>query len=244
MAEEAAVTREEIASYYDRHSRVVQEKVGINRRHRSIMRRLKATGLKRDHHVLEIGCGVGQLTGLIEPQVPEGRVFGVDISTNAIATAIQRLKGRGNVELAVDDMSAFAVDRRFDRILLPDVLEHIPEAGHDRLFATLEKHLATGGLICIHIPDPDWIRWATKNAPDALQIVDQPLDILIMAQRFERVGLELKDFKRYGIWTFEPDYDWIVFGRPVTDPERTRYPAWRQLWEEFLSRLRSLMQVI
>lgn len=239
MAEEGAVTKETIAAYYDGHSRDVQERVGINRRHRSIIRRFKATGLKRHHHVLEIGCGVGQLTGLIAPLLPQGAVLAVDISSNAIATASQRLKGRSNVELAVDDMSAFSVDRRFDRILMPDVLEHIPEVGHDRLFATLEKHLTADGLICVHIPDPDWIRWATKNAPEALQIVDQPLDILAIARRFDRVGLELKTFERYGIWTKEPDYNWIEFGRPVSDPQQTRYPAWRQLWEEMLSRLRT-----
>ena len=116
MAEEGAVTKETIAAYYDGHSRDVQERVGINRRHRSIIRRFKATGLKRHHHVLEIGCGVGQLTGLIAPLLPQGAVLAVDISSNAIATASQRLKGRSNVELAVDDMSAFSVDRRFDRI--------------------------------------------------------------------------------------------------------------------------------
>lgn len=239
MSVEGSVSSKEIESYYDGHSREVQERVGINRRHRHIIRRFKATGLERDHHVLEIGCGIGQLTGLIAPLVSDGGVLGVDISPNAIALARKRSEGRRNVTLAVDDMSAFVSDRRFDRILLPDVLEHIPEETHDRLFLTMVEHLAPSGLICIHIPDPDWIRWAARNAQSALQIVDQPLDILAMAKRSARVGLELKCFERYSIWTKEPDYNWIVFGAPTVEPVRTPYGKIRQFWEEFTSRVRS-----
>ncbi|MEZ4808469.1 MAG: class I SAM-dependent methyltransferase [Flavobacteriales bacterium] len=230
---------ERIQEYYDGHAKQVQARTGVNRRHRSIIRRLERTGLLPYHSVLEIGCGIGQLSGLLSPRVPRGSVRSVDISPKAVAIARERCRDRRNITFEVGDMSDFRSKQRFDRVVLPDVLEHIPEEGHDRLFGTIADHLSPGGAVCIHIPDPEAIHWARRERPDLLQIVDQPLDIRLMANRFAQHGLQLQQFERYGLWTREPDYNWIVFGRAVEHPVLTPYPRWWQLWKELRSRFGS-----
>lgn len=228
---------EQVSAYYDGHARDVQQRVGLNRRHRSIFRRLLKSGLHRSHRVLEVGCGVGQLTGLMAAYLKQGSVHAVDISSGAIELARRRCAHVGQVSFEVGDMSDFRGQGPFDRILLPDVLEHIPVEQHAALFRTLARHLAPDGLVCIHIPDPAATRWARKHRPDTLQIIDQELELLPIAERFQPFGLAVLGYERYSIWTKEPDYDWIMIGAPERDPVRRSLPRWRQYWEEFRSRI-------
>jgi len=144
----------QIGQFYDTHAIQVQGKVGINIRHRSIMRRLCRAGLKVDYHVLEVGCGVGTLTELMAKHVQKGTTLAVDISEEAIKMAQQRFKNNDRITCEANDMSSFSSDRNFDCIILPDVLEHIPEEVHEDLSRAMGPYLSDRGMICIHIPDP------------------------------------------------------------------------------------------
>jgi trans-aconitate methyltransferase len=225
----------EESDYYYGHAAQVQSRVGVNERHRSILRRLKRSGLRSTHQVLEIGCGIGTLTSLLVKSVPEGHVHAVDISPAAVDMARRALVKHQNLEFGVSDMTDFVSTRRFDRIVLPDVLEHIPEEQHAELFTILADHLAPQGRICIHIPDPEALDHLRRTDPAQLQIIDQSLAILPMTQRFAAQGLVLDRYERYSIWATDPDYVWIEFRRP--DPQATRSP--RPYWERALRGLLS-----
>lgn len=229
--------KEKIAEFYNGHAQQVQGKVGVNIRHRSIMRRLERAGLRSEHHVLEVGCGIGTLTRLLAKTVRKGSILAVDISPAAIDMGRKVLSKHEQVKLQVSDMSDFHSDRKFNMIVLPDVLEHIPEDQHDRLFRTLEAHLAPGGTICIHIPDPTALDWMRKERPNDMQIIDQSLPIGTLVERFGKCDLVLERFERYGLWTREPDYDWIEFKRPTTEVKQTKWSYPRAVFNEILSRL-------
>lgn len=198
------------------------------------MRRLKRSGMRSTHKVLEIGCGIGTLTSLLAKAVSQGHVHAVDISPAAVEMARLRLARARHVEFGVSDMSDFSSASRYDRIVLPDVLEHIPEAQHDSLFRTLAAHLAPGGMVCINIPDPEALEHLRRTDPKQLQIIDQSLPILHMAERFAVHGLLLDRFERYRIWATEPDYDWIEFRWPnplaVRRPKPYLERAMRGVW--------------
>ena len=67
-----------------------QLRVGVNERHRSILRYLLRFGLQPHHRVLEIGCGVGTLTGLLADELRDGgRLLGVDLSPRSIEAALE-----------------------------------------------------------------------------------------------------------------------------------------------------------
>jgi SAM-dependent methyltransferase len=174
------------------------------------------------------------MTGLVLEKVKQGEVVGVDISERAIRLARERFAAQPRASFMVSNMEDIDLDRKFDKILLPDVLEHIPEEGHAKLFGTLERHLAPDGVICIHIPDPYILDWLRKERPEALQIVDQSLSIGTMVGRFADHGLLLDRFERYSLWTEEPEYDWIEFRRAPSkhthtklSRHRTRMSEWR-----------------
>jgi len=232
----AKPTSASISEYYDSHATGVQERVGVNIRHRAIMRRLLRAGLRSNHHVLEIGCGVGTLTGLLAKQVTSGSIMGADISAKAVELARAKFSTSGHVSFQVNDMSNFQDARRFDMIVLPDVLEHIPLETHDSLFRTLAEHLAPDGRVCVNIPDPYALDWLRRERPEALQILDQSLAIEEMTTRAAQVGLLLQRFERYALWTKEPDYNWIEFGFAPQQLAQTKLPYFRAVLRELWSR--------
>ena len=83
---ETANSSIDVSKYYDKFSSY-QSKVGINIRHRSIFKNIKREGLSRNSFVLEIGCGIGTLTGLIAGVVTTGRIVSIDISPKSIEMA-------------------------------------------------------------------------------------------------------------------------------------------------------------
>ena len=64
-----------------------------------------AQALRSDDVVLDIGCGNGVSTVSAARRVPEGRAFGVDLSTRMLARAAQRARDEGvtNVTFARGD---------------------------------------------------------------------------------------------------------------------------------------------
>jgi len=231
---ESTVTTSQIKEFYDGHAKEVQQHVGVNIRHRSIMLRLRRAGLRKDHRVLEIGCGIGTLTSLLAKYVSRGTVHAVDISEGAVQIAKARFKANNRVTLQVSDMTDFSSLQPFDRIVLPDVLEHIPEEHHQHLFGILAKHLKPDGTICIHIPDPVFLDQVRRERPEILQIIDQSLSIQTMVERFAVHNMVLHRYERYGLWIKEPEYDWVEFRhfpssttRTPWSKLRTRVNEWR-----------------
>lgn len=225
MAERTATTAQ-IKEFYDGHAKEVQQHVGVNIRHQSIMKRLRRAGLRKDHRVLEVGCGIGTLTSLLAKYISQGTIHAVDISEGAIRFAKDRFKSNSRITFQVSDMSDFTSDQLFDRIVLPDVLEHIPEEQHAHLFGVLAKHLTPDGTICIHIPDPVFLDQIRRERPEILQIIDQSLSIQAMAERFSVHKMVLHRYERYGLWIKEPEYDWVEFR---LFPSSTTRTSWSKL---------------
>ena len=126
---------------------------------------LRATGLKEDHDVLEIGCGPGHVSNLLASLAPQGSLHAVEPSAT-LARAVQ-----GNVRTP-PARGLFVHEATGDKLPLPDqsidfayarfVLQHIPDTG-----AVLRETLrvlrpggrlcivdSDDGLIVIHPPEP------------------------------------------------------------------------------------------
>src|SRR5665811_1937388 len=103
----------DVKTYYDDYV-AHQTAVGINDRHRSILKWAQQSGLRPDHRVLEIGCGVGTLTQLLAEAAPQGFVLGIDLSPKSIDAARDRLALSRNVSLMVADVLEVELEERFD----------------------------------------------------------------------------------------------------------------------------------
>jgi cyclopropane fatty-acyl-phospholipid synthase-like methyltransferase len=184
----------------------------LNLRHYSIFKDLKKVGLKPYHRVLEIGCGIGQITRLLYEYCGRYRIVATDICDECIKEARKYIKYPADVTFIVTDMIDFDYLMDFDFIVLADVLEHIPVEQHDNLFGCISNLMRDrDSRVYIHIPHPKALDYIRRNNPHDLQIIDQSLDPGKLINTAQDNGLELVSFESYSLFDKHHDYIKIVF---------------------------------
>lgn len=106
---------------------------------------------KRPLNILDIGCGGGTL-GEILKRENDVRVYGTDISKDAISEAIERLDGVWYMDIEKGvTLPAQEEPQHFDVVIFSEVLEHLfyPE----RAIASVIPLLAQGGVVVITVPN-------------------------------------------------------------------------------------------
>lgn len=224
---------DEVRAYYDQFASY-QSWSGINDRHASIRRWLLTFGLKSGDSVLEVGCGVGQITQLVAEQIGNGHLTAVDISPENIRLASERLKSKSNIDWVVSDMSDIQFSRSFDWVVFPDVLEHIPVDLHGSVLRTTAVALKPGGKVFIHIPHPKYQDYIRSNEPEKLQIIDQSLSAGDLTRSAEAAGLSLEYFESYALYRKPADYQAILFTKHAGVPT----PELKPYWSRVIQRLR------
>jgi ubiquinone/menaquinone biosynthesis C-methylase UbiE len=109
---------------------------------------LRRAGLARGMHVLELGCGVGDVTLLAAGRVgPEGHVTALDIDDAALATAGAKLReqGYGNATFVNARIDEYHPARPVDAVIGRHILIHCP----DPLATLRHAHdlLREGGIV-------------------------------------------------------------------------------------------------
>ncbi|SNS26622.1 Methyltransferase domain-containing protein [Belliella buryatensis] len=227
------VNKEKVEGFYDQFADQ-QIKTGVNSRHLSIINKLISSGLKSNHQVLEVGCGIGTVSQLIAKQVNAGEVLAVDISPKSIEKAKELWKAKSNLSFEVSDMSDFEKKgKTFDYFVFPDVLEHIPVEQHSTLFANISKHAHENSVVFVHIPSPRFLEWMIKNEPEKLQVIDQPLDTSKLIGVLQQFGFYLEEMKTYSVYYEEKDYQFFIFRRNSAIEKTTM----RKKIDVFLERL-------
>jgi trans-aconitate 2-methyltransferase len=186
-----------------------QIKSGINDRIYGLYKRLCRLGISRDATVLEIGCGIGSLTYLLSQKIKKGNIEAVDISPVSIEFAVKHLK-RKNVSFRVSDILDFEPENlRFDKILLFDVLEHIPEKDHLAIFGKIGKWMDQDSMLLINLPNPDYILFGRMHNPESLQEMDNPVFLDKLAGILDASSLAVDYFETYSVW-IKNDYQFII----------------------------------
>jgi len=106
--------------------------------------------------ILDIGCGVGSLSLYLASK--GHRVYGIEISSNAIKSCLESAKKLGlenNARFKIMDFPSKIPNEKFDFILLIEVIEHLKndDLALGKIYALLKK----GGIAIISTP--------SKNAP-------------------------------------------------------------------------------
>lgn len=187
-----------------------QVKTSKNLRHYTLINKIINEGLNKHSKVLEIGCGIGTLTELLYNYIKKGQIVATDISDISITIAKKNIGISDRIDYIVTDMVDFNYPQKFDFIILPDVLEHIPIENHNDLFGIIVKHMHSSSKIIINIPHPKAIEYLQKVSPQKLQIIDQSIYADQLIQDTTSNNLLLLKYDSYSIFDTNFDYAFIV----------------------------------
>jgi len=139
--------------------------------------------------VLDVGCGNGALTQDLSRHCRY--VLGIDKSKEKIEEA----KRRCSAEFICADATGYVFERRFDAVVLSNVLEHI----EDRV-GFLKKLKCLTGIFLIRVPmlDRDWITLYKKELGleyrlDPTHFIEYTLDIF--KKELDEAGLILSTYR-------------------------------------------------
>lgn len=146
---------------------------------------LRRAGITPGMRVLDIGCGVGDVSLLAAEMVTSsGTVIGVDRSAQAVAVARQRAAavGMDHVRFEASELEAFAPDAQFDALIGRLVLAYLPDPA--ATLRRLSDFLRPGGTIAFQ----EMVLPLMRSVPEG------PLFrncYRWMMDTFERAGFEL-----------------------------------------------------
>ncbi len=203
------ISQKEVANYYNDFAKK-QVRTGLNLRHYKSFDFIKKYGLKKSHDVLEVGCGIGTFTELLLGYLKKGSIVGTDISSTNIEVAQQRLSKYKNSEFLVTDMIGFKSTKKFDFIVMLDVLEHIPVSQHMALFESFNSVLKEDGTIFINIPHHICLDYIRKHTPEKMQIIDQSLSTDLIIDSIYKNNLRIVSLNSHSIFNKVNDYQRII----------------------------------
>lgn len=97
--------------------------------------------------VLEIGCGTGTLLSRMKPR----RGVGIDISPKMVEIASRKFP---ECEFRAEDAAALTIDERFDYVMVPDVIEHLPDVR--AVFSSIRRVCGDGSKVIVTCVNPMW----------------------------------------------------------------------------------------
>jgi trans-aconitate 2-methyltransferase len=108
-----------------------------------LMARIK---LAAAQHIVDIGCGPGNVTTLLRERWPEASITGIDNSPEMLESA-RKITGIG-WQLA--DAATWQAERQYDLIFSNATLHWLDR--HEQLFPRLAQALTAGGCLAIQMP--------------------------------------------------------------------------------------------
>jgi trans-aconitate 2-methyltransferase len=199
-----------VSNFYNNYSDR-QINAGIHHRHLAIQGWLEKFNMSKSGNVLEIGCGIGTQTQLILEYINlDTKLTAIDISDKNIEIAQKRLSNYKNLKLITADIIELDFSDKYETIILPDVIEHIPLEQHNDLFLKLSRIISETGFILIHIPHPNYLEWVKDNKPEDLQVIDNSVYTNKLLNNVYPHDLELYFLESYSIFNIPADYQVII----------------------------------
>jgi len=100
-------------------------------------------------HLLDIGCGAGQLARRIKNALPDVQIHGLDFSKTAIDHASKFLEKTWQLNIDLEDMPT--PDEYYDAVICMEVLEHIYDIMH--LLKEIRRVVKPTGKVLISVPN-------------------------------------------------------------------------------------------
>lgn len=152
---------------------------------------LRDTRFEPGTSVLELGCGVGAVLGILGQSFPSLKLAGIDLQPTQIDYARQHLDALGltQVDLRVGDASQLPwPDQSFDHVRTTWFLEHVPQP--KPVLKEAHRVLKRGGRLSLTEPDYITINTWPENA-DYLYLRAGLCDLLKQAGGNPAMGRQL-----------------------------------------------------
>lgn len=122
--------------------------------------------IKPPDRVIDFGCGVGDVTGLLAAQFPSAEVVGLDVSRNCIERACREHSDAGISFALVDDYSP-PDEERAELLHCNGVLHHVPSAERPTVVAKMVSLVRPGGQVCLFENNPrnPGTHWVMRRIP-------------------------------------------------------------------------------
>jgi SAM-dependent methyltransferase len=153
-------------------------------------------------NILDIGCGIGQVTMDLSKFYAGAQVYGFDISERSIELA-QKLFCKENIHfIQADTLMDWKLipEIQFDLIVFVDVYEHIPQNERPGLHAFLRERLSPDGIIFLSCPTPAFLAWLKINNPTKIQPVDEDIDISVLQVLASETKTHLRYYEEQKVW--------------------------------------------
>jgi len=196
--------------YYNEHAKEKLDSFyNVNRRLDGAWKTLNEYLPRKISSVLEIGCGVGDMSYKMSKKWKNATITGIDLSDTAIKIA-NHLFGSEKIKYYNGSFNVIDFDKTFELVVLFDVYEHITPSDRTLFNERLNKLLQPGGYLFMAIPSAAYQDYIKKFFPEKLQPVDESLTLDVFHSLASTCNAELLFYKNVNIY-YEGDYTHIVF---------------------------------
>ncbi len=117
----------------------------------------------QSYDILDYGCGIGKLSGLLAKDLSQSAVYGYDISVKSLSVAMEENAGLKNIYF-INELSE---ERKYDFVVASNVFHHVKSDEHVSVLNKIRKILKPGGKIIIfeHNPLNPLTRYIVRACP-------------------------------------------------------------------------------
>jgi trans-aconitate 2-methyltransferase len=118
---------------------------------RPAMDLLARVPLERPGTIVDLGCGVGNVTMLLGERWPDAHIVGVDSSPDMLREARAATRNDRRFTFVASDLAQWRPDAPVDLVYSNAALHWLPD--HAALFARVATMVAQGGVLAVQMPD-------------------------------------------------------------------------------------------
>lgn len=121
-----------------------------NERTRPVRDLLAQVPLESPKRIVDLGCGPGNSTAVLQARYPRSHLSGIDSSPDMIRQAKGTLPG---VEFGLEDLSSYMPHEKVDLFFSNAVFHWLPYANRVNVIARLIRTQPSGGVFAFQVPD-------------------------------------------------------------------------------------------
>jgi SAM-dependent methyltransferase len=165
--------------------------------------------------VLEIGCGIGNISFKIAENYHDLKILGTDISEVTIDfgnKSFSRTNLTLNYSSDFKKFEKYIGEEKFDFIFLIDVFEHLDDKSLEDFIFLLKGIMNHNCLLFLSCPTIRHQNYLRETDPAGIQPIDNDITIKDFLSLAEKLKLDLLFFKTISVWNLG-DYQHTVIGK-------------------------------